>query len=240
MSKLEVVNIQKSYKNKKVVQGASFQVSSEQIIGLLGPNGAGKTTSFYMTLGVVDPDAGKILLDGEDITHLRLSEKAKKGISYLPQEASIFRKMTVEENISIALEAQNFSAQKRADKLTELITDFGLDHIRKSLGMSLSGGERRRVEIARALAGEPKFLFLDEPFAGIDPLAVAEIKKIVKKLQAKGLGIFITDHNVRETLEICEYAYLLKSGTVIVEGKPIEITESSLAREFYLGDDFKL
>lgn len=240
MSKLEVINVQKSYKNKKVVQGASFQVSSQQIIGLLGPNGAGKTTSFYMTLGVVDPDAGKILLDGEDITHLRLSDKAKKGISYLPQEASIFRKMTVEENINVALEAQNFSTQKRADKLIELLSDFGLDHIRKSIGMSLSGGERRRVEIARALAGEPKFLFLDEPFAGIDPLAVAEIKKIVKKLQSQGLGIFITDHNVRETLEICEYAYLLKSGTVIVEGKPKEITDSALAREFYLGDDFKL
>ncbi len=240
MSKLEVINIHKSYKGKKVVQGASFQVSSEQIIGLLGPNGAGKTTSFYMTLGVVDPDSGKILLDGEDITSLKLSDKAKKGISYLPQEASVFRKMSVEQNINIALEAQNFSSQQRADKLQELLSDFGLDHIRKSLGMSLSGGERRRVEIARALAGEPKFLFLDEPFAGIDPLAVAEIKKIVKKLQSKGLGIFITDHNVRETLEICEYAYLLKSGTVIVEGSPIEITESALAREFYLGDDFKL
>lgn len=240
MSKLEVKDIHKSYKSKKVVQGASFKVESEQIIGLLGPNGAGKTTSFYMTLGVVDPDKGQILLDGVDITHDKLSEKAKRGISYLPQEASIFRKMTVEENIKVALEAQDFDSQKRALKIQELLSDFGLDHIRKSLGMSLSGGERRRVEIARALAGEPKFLFLDEPFAGIDPLAVAEIKKIIKKLQAKGLGIFITDHNVRETLEICEYAYLLKSGTVIVEGTPKEITESALAREFYLGDDFKL
>jgi lipopolysaccharide export system ATP-binding protein len=240
MSKLEVKDIHKSYKSKKVVQGASFKVESQQIIGLLGPNGAGKTTSFYMTLGVVDPDKGQILLDDIDITHDMLSEKAKKGISYLPQEASIFRKMTVEQNIRVALEAQDFDRQKRNLKLQELISDFGLDHIRKSLGMSLSGGERRRVEIARALAGEPKFLFLDEPFAGIDPLAVAEIKKIIKKLQAKGLGIFITDHNVRETLEICEYAYLLKSGTVIVEGTPKEITESALAREFYLGDDFKL
>ncbi len=240
MAKLEVKNIHKSYKSKKVVQGASFTVESEQIIGLLGPNGAGKTTSFYMTLGVVDPDKGQILLDGEDITHDKLSQKAKKGISYLPQEASIFRKMTVEENINVALEIQEFNAQKRALKLQELLSDFGLESIRKSQGMSLSGGERRRVEIARALAGEPKFLFLDEPFAGIDPLAVAEIKKIIKKLQSKGLGIFITDHNVRETLEICEYAYLLKSGTVIVEGTPIEITESALAKEFYLGDNFKL
>lgn len=240
MAKLEVKDIHKSYKSKKVVQGATFTIESEQIIGLLGPNGAGKTTSFYMTLGVVDPDRGQILLDGEDITHDKLSQKAKKGISYLPQEASIFRKMTVEENINVALEIQDFNAQKRALKLQELLSDFGLENIRKSLGMSLSGGERRRVEIARALAGEPKFLFLDEPFAGIDPLAVAEIKKIIKKLQSKGLGIFITDHNVRETLEICEYAYLLKSGTVIVEGTPIEITDSALAREFYLGDDFKL
>jgi lipopolysaccharide export system ATP-binding protein len=239
MSKLEVINIHKSYKQKKVVQGASFQITSQQIIGLLGPNGAGKTTSFYMALGVVDPDSGQILLDGEDITHLKLSEKAKKGISYLPQEASIFRKLTVEQNIEIALEAQNFTKEKRLEKLQSLVSDFGLDGIRKSLGMSLSGGERRRVEIARALAGEPKFLFLDEPFAGIDPLAVAEIKKIVKKLQAQGLGIFITDHNVRETLEICEYAYLLKSGTVIVEGNPIEVTQSALAREFYLGEEFK-
>ncbi len=240
MAILEVKEIYKSYKTKKVVQGASFQVQSSQIIGLLGPNGAGKTTSFYMTLGVVDPDQGQILLDGEDITHDKLSQKAKKGISYLPQEASIFRKMTVEENIKVALEAQNFTKEKRALKSQELLSDFGLEAIRKSLGMSLSGGERRRVEIARALAGEPKFLFLDEPFAGIDPLAVAEIKKIIKKLQSKGLGIFITDHNVRETLEICEYAYLLKSGTVIVEGTPKQITDSALAREFYLGDDFKL
>lgn len=240
MSKLEVKDIHKSYKSKKVVQGASFQVESEQIIGLLGPNGAGKTTSFYMTLGVVDPDKGQILLDGEDITHDKLSKKARKGISYLPQEASIFRKMTVEENLRVALEAQDFTRQKREEKVQELLSDFGLERIRKSLGMSLSGGERRRVEIARALAGEPKFLFLDEPFAGIDPLAVAEIKKIIKKLQSKGLGIFITDHNVRETLEICEYAYLLKSGTVIVEGTPEEIIKSTLAREFYLGDDFKL
>lgn len=240
MSKLEVINIYKSYKQKKVVQGASFQISSQQIIGLLGPNGAGKTTSFYMALGVVDPDSGQILLDGEDITHLKLSEKAKKGISYLPQEASIFRKLTVEQNIEVALEAQDFTKAKRSEKLQSLLSDFGLDGLRKSLGMSLSGGERRRVEIARALAGEPKFLFLDEPFAGIDPLAVAEIKKIVKKLQSQGLGIFITDHNVRETLEICEYAYLLKSGTVIVEGNPVEVTGSALAREFYLGDEFKL
>lgn len=240
MAILEVKDIHKSYKSKKVVQGASFKVESEQIIGLLGPNGAGKTTSFYMTLGVVDPDKGQILLDGEDITHDKLSQKAKKGISYLPQEASIFRKMTVEENIKVALEAQDFNREKRALKNQQLLSDFGLEPIRKSLGMSLSGGERRRVEIARALAGEPKFLFLDEPFAGIDPLAVAEIKKIIKKLQSQGLGIFITDHNVRETLEICEYAYLLKSGTVIVEGTPKEITDSALAREFYLGDDFKL
>lgn len=240
MAILEVKDIHKSYKSKKVVQGASFKVESEQIIGLLGPNGAGKTTSFYMTLGVVDPDKGQILLDGEDITHDKLSQKAKKGISYLPQEASIFRKMTVEENIKVALEAQDFNREKRALKTQQLLSDFGLEPIRKSLGMSLSGGERRRVEIARALAGEPKFLFLDEPFAGIDPLAVAEIKKIIKKLQSQGLGIFITDHNVRETLEICEYAYLLKSGTVIVEGTPKDITDSALAREFYLGDDFKL
>lgn len=240
MAVLEVKDLQKSYKGRAVVQGASYVIESEQIIGLLGPNGAGKTTSFYMTLGVVRPDGGHIYLDGEDITYKKLSEKAKIGISYLPQEASVFRKLTVEENLDVALEAQGYTYSQRVKKKQKLLSDFGIEHIRKSLGMSLSGGERRRVEIARALAGDPKFLFLDEPFAGIDPLAVAEIKKIIKELQEKGLGIFITDHNVRETLEICEYAYLLKSGTVIVEGEPRDIVESPLAREFYLGDSFRM
>lgn len=240
MAVLMVQNIFKSYKGRPVVQGANFKIESEQIVGLLGPNGAGKTTSFYMTLGIVDADKGSILLDGKDITKLKLSQRAKLGMSYLAQEASIFRKLTVEDNILVAIEAHGYKRNIKKERLEKLLKDFGLEHIRNSLGMSLSGGERRRVEIARALAGEPKFLFLDEPFAGIDPLAVGEIKKIIKKLQSEGLGIFITDHNVRETLEICEYAYLLKSGTVIVEGEPIQITQSSLAREFYLGEDFRM
>ena len=240
MSILEIHNLRKSYKGKSVVEGVSFQVQSQQIVGLLGPNGAGKTTSFYMALGVIRPDSGKILLDGKDITFKWLSEKAKMGISYLPQESSIFRKLSVEENLDIALEAQGYTYKKRIEKRQKLLSDFGIESIQKSRGLSLSGGERRRVEIARALAGEPKFLFLDEPFSGIDPLAIAEIKKIIKSLQKKGLGIFITDHNVRDTLQICEYAYLLKSGSVIVEGEPKTIVQSSLAREFYLGDDFQM
>lgn len=235
-----VQNLFKSYKQRPVVQGVNFKLETGQIVGLLGPNGAGKTTSFYMTLGIVNADKGSILLDGKDITKLKLSQRAKLGMSYLAQEASIFRKLTVEDNLLVAIEAHGYKREDKRKRLETLLNDFGLEHIRNSLGMSLSGGERRRVEIARALAGEPKFLFLDEPFAGIDPLAVGEIKKIIKKLQAAGLGIFITDHNVRETLEICEYAYLLKSGTVIVEGEPIRITQSSLAREFYLGEDFRM
>lgn len=240
MAVLMVQNLHKSYKNTPVVQGVNFKVESEQIVGLLGPNGAGKTTSFYMTLGIIDADKGSIVLDGKNITKLKLSQRAKLGMSYLAQEASVFRKLTVEDNLLVALEAHGYKRSVKKDKMKKLLRDFGLEHIRQSLGMSLSGGERRRVEIARALAGDPKFLFLDEPFAGIDPLAVGEIKKIIKTLQSEGLGIFITDHNVRETLEICEYAYLLKSGTVIVEGEPIKITQSSLAREFYLGEDFRM
>ena len=237
---LGIHNLRKSYKGKVVVKEVSFQIQSRQIVGLLGPNGAGKTTSFYMSLGVIRPDSGQILLDGEDITFKRLSEKAKMGISYLPQEPSIFRKLSVEENLDVALEAQGYPYGERLKKRRKLLSDFGIESIHKSMGFSLSGGERRRVEIARALAGNPKFLFLDEPFAGIDPLAITEIKKIIKSLQKKGLGIFITDHNVRDTLEICEYAYLLKSGLVIVEGEPKSIVQSSLAREFYLGDDFQI
>lgn len=240
MSILTIKEISKSFKKRKVVDGASFSVESGQVVGLLGPNGAGKTTSFYMVVGLVQPDAGTIQIDDKEISQEPMYKRARVGLSYLAQEPSIFRKLTVAENIVVALEAHGYSGAQRSERLEQLIADFHVDHIRESYGYALSGGERRRVEIARALAGAPKFLLLDEPFAGIDPIAVADIQNIIRDLKAKGIGVLITDHNVRETLGICDYAYILKDGKIQVSGSSDEIANSELARKFYLGENFKL
>jgi lipopolysaccharide export system ATP-binding protein len=240
MIQLTVRGIAKAFKARKVVDGVSFQVEAGTIVGLLGPNGAGKTTSFYMVVGLVAADAGEILLGEQSISHLPMFQRARIGLSYLPQEASIFRRLTVRENILVALEAQGVSGTAKTEKLESLLAEFNIKHIRDSHGYALSGGERRRVEIARALAGEPKFILLDEPFAGIDPIAVGDIQQIIRQLKAKGIGVLITDHNVRETLGICDYAYIMKDGRVQVEGLANEVANSELARKFYLGENFRL
>ncbi|MEK2644453.1 LPS export ABC transporter ATP-binding protein [Bdellovibrio sp. BCCA] len=240
MSMLTIKDISKSFKKRKVVDGVSFSVESGQVVGLLGPNGAGKTTSFYMVVGLVQSDSGTINIDEVNISQEPMYKRARVGLSYLAQEPSIFRKLTVAENITVALEAHGYSGAQRSEKLEQLIGDFHVDHIRDSYGYALSGGERRRVEIARALAGSPKFLLLDEPFAGIDPIAVADIQNIIRDLKAKGIGVLITDHNVRETLGICDYAYILKDGKIQVSGSSDEIANSEIARKFYLGENFKL
>lgn len=209
-------------------------------MGLLGPNGAGKTTSFYMVVGILTPDSGEIELDGKPIGRMAMYERARNGLSYLPQEPSIFRRLTVTENIQVALEAQDLSSNERAEKLESLLEEFHIQHIRENYGYSLSGGERRRVEIARALAGNPKFLLLDEPFAGIDPIAVGDIQGIIRHLKDQGIGILITDHNVRETLGICDRAHILKEGRIEVAGSAEEVSSSPIARKFYLGENFKL
>ncbi len=240
MSMLTVKDISKAFKKRKVVDSVSFSVESGQVVGLLGPNGAGKTTSFYMVVGLVQPDAGSINIDEENITSEPMYRRARVGLSYLAQEPSIFRKLTVAENITVALEAHGYSGAQRSEKLEQLIADFHVGHIRDNYGYALSGGERRRVEIARALAGSPKFLLLDEPFAGIDPIAVGDIQNIIRDLKAKGIGVLITDHNVRETLGICDYAYILKDGKIQVSGSADQIVNSELARKFYLGENFRL
>jgi lipopolysaccharide export system ATP-binding protein len=240
MSLLTVSHISKAFKKRQVVQDVSFTVESGQVVGLLGPNGAGKTTSFYMVVGIVRPDSGDILLDGESIGTEPMYRRARVGLSYLAQEPSIFRKLTVSENIQVALEAHGYSSARRKEKLEMLLADFRITHIRDSFGYSLSGGERRRVEIARSLAGSPKFVLLDEPFAGIDPIAVADIQDIIRHLKSKGIGVLITDHNVRETLGICDRAYILKDGKIQVQGTAFEIANSELAKKFYLGENFKL
>jgi lipopolysaccharide export system ATP-binding protein len=240
VSVLSIQNISKSFKTRQVVKSVSFQVESGQIVGLLGPNGAGKTTSFYMVVGLVKPDSGDITLDDVSIGTTPMFQRARIGLSYLPQEASVFRRLTVAENILVALEAQGRDSNERSERLQELLSEFKIEHIRDSYGMSLSGGERRRVEIARALATKPKFLLLDEPFAGIDPIAVADIQNIIRFLSKQGIGVLITDHNVRETLGICETAYILKDGEIQVHGTANEIANSALARKFYLGENFKL
>ncbi len=240
MSRLTIKNISKKFKNRRVVDNVSFAVSSDEVVGLLGPNGAGKTTSFYMVVGLLRVDQGEILLDDRPIEGLAMFKRARMGLSYLPQEPSIFKKLTVKENLLVALEAQGLSAFDRAERLESLMADFHIEHIRDAYGYSLSGGERRRVEIARSLAGSPKFLLLDEPFAGIDPIAVGDIQEIIRQLKSKGIGILITDHNVRETLGICDQAYILKDGHVEVSGTAAEVAQSSTARKFYLGENFRL
>lgn len=240
MSQLVIDSISKNFKARQVVKEVSFRVESGQVIGLLGPNGAGKTTSFYMVVGMLQPDDGRILLNDEPVHGLPMFKRARMGLSYLPQESSIFRKLTVRENLIVALEAHVQSQPEREEKLERLLEDFNIQHIRESFGYALSGGERRRVEIARSLAGDPKFLLLDEPFAGIDPIAVGDIQDIIRKLKSRGIGVLITDHNVRETLGICDQAYILKEGKIEVSGTADQIAESPVARKFYLGENFRL
>lgn len=239
LHKLEAINLKKSYGERPIVRDVSFSVSSGQVVGLLGPNGAGKTTSFYMVVGLVKSDDGHIILDGRDVSEIPMHERARAGVAYLPQEASVFRRMTVEQNILAVLETLDLDNTERNKRLQSLIGEFNIGHIARQKAFTLSGGERRRVEVARALALDPKFLLLDEPFAGIDPLAVADIQKMIKTLRKRGIGILITDHNVRETLAICDIGYLLSDGKIIEKGTPEEIAKSPIAREKYLGENFQ-
>ncbi|MFY7651160.1 MAG: LPS export ABC transporter ATP-binding protein [Chitinophagaceae bacterium] len=230
----------KSYKGRTVVKNVSVEVNQGEIVGLLGPNGAGKTTTFYMVVGLIKPDEGKVFLSEEDITKLPMYKRAQMGLGYLPQEASVFRKLSVEDNIMAVLEMTKLNKQQRAEKLETLLTEFNLHHVRKNNGDSLSGGERRRTEIARALAVDPKFILLDEPFAGVDPIAVEDIQTVVAKLKYKNIGILITDHNVNETLSICDRAYLLIEGKIFKHGTAEELAEDEHVRRLYLGTNFEL
>lgn len=240
MSELIVENLRKAYKTRTVVQDISLTIKSGEVIGLLGPNGAGKTTSFYMMVGLVPLDEGRILLDGIDLSRMPIHMRARKGLSYLPQEASIFRKLTVAENIMAILELQEMTEEEMAEKLESLLEDLHISHIRDSAAVSLSGGERRRVEIARCLASNPSFVLLDEPFAGIDPIAVIDIQQIIRFLSSRNIGVLITDHNVRETLGICDRAYIVNQGHVFASGAPSDIVANESVREIYLGKDFRL
>ncbi|MFT0212707.1 LPS export ABC transporter ATP-binding protein [Pseudomonas sp. F1_0610] len=241
MSVLSAKHLAKSYKKRTVVHDVSIRIESGQIVGLLGPNGAGKTTCFYMIVGLVRSDNGTVSIDDQDITFLPMHGRAKSGVGYLPQEASIFRKMTVSENILSILEIRpELSKEQRMAEMESLLKEFNITHIRDSLGMSLSGGERRRVEIARALATNPKFILLDEPFAGVDPISVSDIKQIIYHLKSKNIGVLITDHNVRETLDICEKAYIVNSGKIIAEGDSETVLNNETVKEVYLGHEFRL
>jgi lipopolysaccharide export system ATP-binding protein len=240
MSEFIVENLQKSYKSRMVVQDISLRLRSGEVVGLLGPNGAGKTTSFYMMVGLVPLDAGRIFLDGKNLSRMPIHMRAKMGLSYLPQEASIFRKLTVSENILAVLELRNLSETERNEELASLLSELHITHIRDSAAVSLSGGERRRVEIARCLATNPSFILLDEPFAGIDPIAVIDIQKIIKFLAKRNIGVLITDHNVRETLGICDRAYIVNQGHVFASGRPNDIVANESVREVYLGKNFSL
>lgn len=237
---LRTDNVIKKYKKRVVVKGVSVEVKQGEIVGLLGPNGAGKTTTFYMIVGIIKPFGGKVFLDDTDITDMPMYKRAQNGIGYLAQEASVFRQLSVEDNITSVLEFTKLSKAERKNKLEELLDEFGLQHIRKSLGIQLSGGERRRTEIARALAMNPSFLLLDEPFAGVDPIAVQDIQNIVRKLKDKNIGILITDHNVHETLSITDRAYLLFEGSVLKSGTPEELASDEHVRKVYLGESFEL
>ncbi len=237
---IETKNLVKIYGQRKVVNDVSLQVEQGTIVGLLGPNGAGKTTTFYMVVGIAKPDAGSVLLDGKDIGQMPMYQRARLGIGYLPQEASIFRKMTVEENLLSILETTSLPHEKQLEKMEDLLEEFDINHVRKSIGTALSGGERRRVEIARSLATDPAFILLDEPFAGIDPIAVADIQDMIAHLAKRGIGILITDHNVRETLRIVDKAYILASGEVLLHGDSESIANDPVARKYYLGENFKM
>lgn len=239
-SKLLAEGLVKSFGKRVVVDSVSFHVESGEVVGLLGPNGAGKTTSFYMIIGLIKNDKGEIFLDGTEISEMPMYKRAKVGISYLPQEASVFRKLTVEENMFVVLENMDLNYRQQRERATELLENLGIEHLAKAKSYTLSGGERRRVEIARALAMNPKFILLDEPFSGIDPLAVSDIQGIIKELKKMGIGVLITDHNVRETLGICDRGYILSDGVIRVTGTPKEIVNNEVARKAYLGDDFKL
>src|SRR5690554_812052 len=241
MSQLRAEHLAKAYKGRTVVTDVSLSVDAGQVVGLLGPNGAGKTTTFYMIVGLVPNDKGKIWLNDQDITLSPMHERARRGIGYLPQESSVFRKLTVRDNIMAILETRkDLSADERESKLDSLVSEFSIGHIVNSLGMALSGGERRRVEIARALAADPKFILLDELFAGVDPISVIDIKKIINQLRQRGIGVLITDHNVRETLSVCEQAYIVSQGQLIAQGSPQQVLANQKVKDVYLGDQFSL
>jgi lipopolysaccharide export system ATP-binding protein len=235
---LETVEISKSYRGRRVVNDVSVHVSRGEIVGLLGPNGAGKTTSFYIVVGLISPDSGKVLLDGVDLTGMPMFQRAQRGISYLPQEASVFRKLSVEDNLMAILQTRRLTNTERRDKMNHLIDQMGLDTVRRSKGFQLSGGERRRVEIARSLAIEPSFLLLDEPFSGIDPIQVLELQRIILDLKRDGLGILVTDHNVRETLSVTDRAYIINAGKIFRTGSPDDLASDSEVKRVYLGESF--
>jgi lipopolysaccharide export system ATP-binding protein len=238
---LSAQNLAKNFKGRDVVKDVSIEISQSQIVGLLGPNGAGKTTCFYMIVGLIQADRGRVLLDQKDMTQLPIHDRARHGLSYLPQESSIFRNLTVEENVLAILQArQELTREQTEEKLEQLLEEFSIEHIRNSKGMSLSGGERRRTEIARTLATDPKFILLDEPFAGVDPISVSDIKTIINQLKDRGIGILLTDHNVRETLDICEKAYIVSEGRVIADGDADAILCNEKVRSVYLGSQFKI
>ena len=240
MSALQATGLAKSYKSRQVVRDLSLELASGEVVGLLGPNGAGKTTAFYMIVGLVPCDAGRIVLGDVDLTLLPIHRRAQLGLGYLPQEASVFRKLSVEANIMAILETRNMERAAREERLEQLLEELRIGHVRKTLGLALSGGERRRVEIARALAAEPRFMLLDEPFAGVDPLSVLDIQRIIRELTQRGIGVLITDHNVRETLGVCARAYIVNQGTVIAAGTAEEVLANPQVREVYLGESFRL
>ncbi len=240
MKSLEVRNLKKRYRRREAVKGVSLGIAPGEVVGLLGPNGAGKTTIFYMIVGLVRPDAGTVLLNGQDITRLPMHRRARLGLGYLPQEPSVFRKLSVRENILAFLEETGLPSGEREERLRELLAEMRISHVKDSMGYSLSGGERRRVEIARSLVISPVFLLLDEPFAGIDPISIADLQQVILRLKEKGIGVIITDHNVRDTLTVCDRAYIISEGEILLEGNPGDIASSPRVREIYLGEQFSL
>ena len=237
---LRVVNLRKSYKNRVIIRDVTLDLARGEVVGLLGPNGSGKTTSFYAIAGLIIPEAGQVIIDGQDVTGLPMYRRARLGIGYLPQEMSIFRGLSVEDNILAILDISVKDGHKRRERLEELLSDFSIEHLRRAPALALSGGERRRVEIARCLAANPRYLLLDEPFAGVDPISVGDIRNLVTELKTRGIGVLITDHNVRETLDICEHAYIVGEGKVIAEGAASAIIANQQVRDIYLGEDFVL